>query len=93
MPCRSPRLYNARIKTYPDGRQRSIFMNNKELTEVGKQVTKRKRPDLSEKHSVHTEPGDNRKYILFVVSSRSLCGSLMRFYALYNETTLPINKN
>lgn len=39
-------------------------MNNKELTEVGKQVTKRKRPDLSEKHNVHTEPGDNRKYIL-----------------------------
>lgn len=39
-------------------------MNNKELTEVGKQVTKRKRPDLSEKQSVHTEPGDNRKYIL-----------------------------
>lgn len=39
-------------------------MNNKELAEVGKQVTKRKRPDLSEKHNVHTEPGDNRKYIL-----------------------------
>lgn len=39
-------------------------MNNKELAEVGKQVTKRKRPDLSDKHSVHTEPGDNRKYIL-----------------------------
>lgn len=39
-------------------------MNNKELTEVGKQVTKRKRPDLSEKQTVHTEPGDNRKYIL-----------------------------
>lgn len=39
-------------------------MNNKELAEVGKQVTKRKRPDLSEKQTVHTEPGDNRKYIL-----------------------------
>nr|DAH63454.1 MAG TPA: Terminase small subunit [Caudoviricetes sp.] len=39
-------------------------MNNKELTEVGKQVTKRKRPDLSESQTVHTEPGDNRKYIL-----------------------------
>lgn len=39
-------------------------MNNKELTEVSKQVTKRKRPDLSEKQTVHTEPGDNRKYIL-----------------------------
>nr|DAL02079.1 MAG TPA: hypothetical protein [Caudoviricetes sp.] len=30
---------------------------------------------------------------MFVVSFRSLCGSLTRFYALYNETTLPINKN
>lgn len=39
-------------------------MNNKELTEVSKQITKRKRPDLSEKQTVHTEPGDNRKYIL-----------------------------
>ena len=39
-------------------------MNNEELTEVGKQVTKRKRPDLSEKQSVHTEPGENRKYLL-----------------------------
>lgn len=39
-------------------------MNNKELADVGKQITKRKRPDISEKQSVHTEPGDNRKYIL-----------------------------
>lgn len=39
-------------------------MSNKELAEVGKQVTKRKRPDLSESQTVHTEPGDNRKYIL-----------------------------
>nr|DAT64875.1 MAG TPA: hypothetical protein [Caudoviricetes sp.] len=23
----------------------------------------------------------------------SLCGSISRFYALYNETTLPANKN
>ena len=38
-------------------------MNNDELVDVGKQVTKRKRPDLSEKQSVHTEPGDNTKYI------------------------------
>lgn len=38
-------------------------MNNEELVDVGKQVTKRKRPDLSEKQSVHTEPGDNTKYI------------------------------
>ena len=38
-------------------------MNDKDLTEIGKQVTKRKRPDLSEKQSVHTEPGDNRRYI------------------------------
>lgn len=39
-------------------------MNEKELNDVGKQITKRKRPDLSEAHAVHTEPGDNRKYIL-----------------------------
>ena len=39
-------------------------MNDKDLTEIGKQVTKRKRPDLSEKQTVQTEPGDNRKYIL-----------------------------
>ena len=52
-------------------------MNEKELTEIGKQIakrgrpkgsrdkqaTKRKRPDLSEKLAVHTESGDNRKYI------------------------------
>lgn len=38
-------------------------MNNEELVDVGKQVTKRKRPDLSEKQTVHTEPGDNTKYI------------------------------
>ena len=39
-------------------------MNEKELNDVGKQITKRKRPDLSEAQTVHTEPGDNRKYIL-----------------------------
>ena len=27
MPCRSPRLYNARIKTYPDGRQNIIVFD------------------------------------------------------------------
>lgn len=32
--------------------------------QITKQVKRRKRPDLSEKRSVHTEPGDNRKYIL-----------------------------
>lgn len=39
-------------------------MNDKDMSEVGKQVVKRKRPDLSEKQTVQTEPGDNRKYIL-----------------------------
>lgn len=39
-------------------------MDNKTAKEVGKQITKRKRPDLSESQTVHTEPGDNRKYIL-----------------------------
>ena len=35
-------------------------MDNDTLTEVAKQVTKRKRPE----QTVQTEPGDNRKYIL-----------------------------
>ena len=39
-------------------------MNDKDMSEVGKQVVKRRRPDLSEKQTVQTEPGDNRKYIL-----------------------------
>ena len=39
-------------------------MTNKEIQEAGKQISKRKRPDLSESQTVHTEPGDNRKYIL-----------------------------
>lgn len=39
-------------------------MDNDTLTEIGKQVTKRKRPDRSEAQTVQTEPGDNRKYIL-----------------------------
>ncbi len=39
-------------------------MNEKELKDISKQITKRKRPDLSESQTVHTEPGDNRKYIL-----------------------------
>jgi hypothetical protein len=39
-------------------------MNDEKLTEVGKQVIKRKRPDLSEKQTVQAEPGDNQKYIL-----------------------------
>lgn len=38
-------------------------MDEKITKEVSKQITKRKRPDLTEKQSVHTEPGDNRKYI------------------------------
>lgn len=39
-------------------------MDEKTAKEVGKQITKRKRPDLSESQTVHTETGDNRKYIL-----------------------------
>ena len=38
-------------------------MKDNELAEIGKKVTKRKRPDLTEKQSVHTKPGDNTKYI------------------------------
>jgi len=39
-------------------------MTDKETKQVGEQIAKRKRPDLSEKQTVHTEPGENRKYIL-----------------------------
>lgn len=38
-------------------------MNNEEMTEIGKQVAKQKRPKRSEQMVVQTEPGDNRKYI------------------------------
>lgn len=40
-----------------------IVLKDNELAEIGKKVTKRKRPDLTEKQSVHTKPGDNTKYI------------------------------
>ena len=36
---------------------------NENLTEIVGKVTKSKRPDKSEQNSVHTNPGDNRKYI------------------------------
>ena len=39
-------------------------MDNKDLTEVEKQVVKQRRPKRSEQMQVQTEPGDNRKYIL-----------------------------
>lgn len=39
-------------------------MDNKDLTEVGKQVVKQRRQKRSEQMQVQTEPGDNRKYIL-----------------------------
>ena len=39
-------------------------MDDKELTEVGKEIVKQKRPKRSEQLQVHTEEGDNRKYIL-----------------------------
>ena len=47
------------------GTKAKSTLNNTELAEVGKQVTKKKRqrPDLTEKQSVHTKPGDNTKYI------------------------------
>ncbi len=38
-------------------------MENKELTEISKQVVKHKRPNRSAALSVHTQPGDNQKYI------------------------------
>lgn len=41
-------------------------MDSKELTDIGEEITKKpkqKRPKKSEQMSVHTEPGDNAKYI------------------------------
>lgn len=38
-------------------------MNDKNLTEIGEQIVKQKRPKKSEQMQVHTEPGDNTKYI------------------------------
>lgn len=38
-------------------------MTDKDLTEVGKQVVKQKRPKRSELMKVQTEPGDNTKYL------------------------------
>ncbi|MCH5203116.1 MAG: hypothetical protein J1F03_00125 [Oscillospiraceae bacterium] len=38
-------------------------MDDKNLTEIGEQIVKQKRPKRSEQLQVHTEPGDNRKYI------------------------------
>lgn len=38
-------------------------MNDKELSEVGEQIVKQKRPKKSEQMSVQTDPGDNSKYV------------------------------
>lgn len=38
-------------------------MNDKELSEVGEQIFKQKRPKKSEQMSVQTDPGDNSKYV------------------------------
>ena len=38
-------------------------MDKKELSEMGEQIVKQKRPKKSEQMSVHTEPGDNSRYI------------------------------
>ena len=47
------------------GTKAKSTLNNTELAEVGKQVTKKKRqrPDRSIAQTVHTKPGDNTKYI------------------------------
>ena len=39
-------------------------MDKKELSEMGEQIVKQKRPKKSEQMSVHTDPGDNTKYLL-----------------------------
>lgn len=38
-------------------------MKNEQLQEVGEQVAKQKRPKRSEQLQVHTEPGDNTRYL------------------------------
>ena len=38
-------------------------MNNEELQNVGEQVVKHRRPKRSEQMQVHTEPGENTKYL------------------------------
>ena len=38
-------------------------MDKKELSEMGEQIVKQKRPKKSEQMSVQTEPGDNSRYI------------------------------
>ncbi len=38
-------------------------MDDKNLTEIGEQIVKHKRPKRSEQMQVHTEPGDNARFI------------------------------
>ena len=38
-------------------------MNKNEISEMGEQIVKQKRPKKSEQMSVHTDPGDNSRYI------------------------------
>lgn len=38
-------------------------MDDKNLTEIGEKIVKHKRPKRSEQMQVHTEPGDNTKYL------------------------------
>lgn len=38
-------------------------MDDKNLTEISQQIVKHKRPKRSEQMQVHTEPGDNTKYL------------------------------
>lgn len=47
-------------------------MDNKELTEVAEKTVKQRRPKRSEQLSVHTEPGDNTKYLKHSMEIASL---------------------
>lgn len=38
-------------------------MENEQMQKVGEQIAKKKRPKRSEQMQVHTEPGDNTKYL------------------------------
>lgn len=47
-------------------------LTNENLTEIAEKVTKQKRPKKSEQMSVHTEPGDNAKYLAHALKMASL---------------------
>ncbi|MGN0557861.1 MAG: terminase small subunit [Acutalibacteraceae bacterium] len=47
-------------------------MDEKNLTELGEQIVKHKRPKRSEQLQVHTKPGDNTKYLTHALKLANL---------------------